>query len=1297
MATILLAAAGASIGAGFGGTVLGLSGAVIGRAVGATLGRVIDQKLLGSGSKAVETGRVDRMRIQTAGEGTPIPRIWGQMRVPGHAIWAGPLVGVRRTQGGGGKGSSPSVTEISYRLSFALALCEGPILGVGRVWADGEEISLDDLNMRVYLGDEAQLPDPAIVAQEGDEAPAYRGIAYVVLEDLGLERWGNRVPQLSFEVTRRAKEGRGLSREVRAVAMIPGTGEYSLATTPVSYDLGLGETQVINRNTPIAGTDFRASLRILGRELPNVGSVSLVVSWFGDDLRVNHCTVRPKVEDKSRDGQGMAWRAGGIGRDAAVEVARVGGRPIYGGTPADGSVIEALRALAPSGRKAVFYPFILMEQLAGNGRADPWTGAADQPVMPWRGRITTSIAADRAGSPAGTAAAEDEVAAFFGTARASDFSREGDEIRYSGPDEWSYRRFILHYAHLCAAAGGIDAFLIGSEMVGLTQIQGADHRFPAVEQLIRLAADVRAILGDAVKIGYASDWSEYFGYHPGNGDVFFHLDPLWGDDNIDFVGIDNYMPLSDWREGENHLDAAWGRIDNPAYLRANVAGGEGFDWYYARDVDREMQIRTPISDGLYHEHWIWRYKDIRGWWANEHRNRIGGQRSARPTAWVPRSKPVWFTEMGCAALDKGTNQPNKFLDAMSSESRLPWFSDGRRDDLVQAAYVRAMTEYWGDPANNPLREAGERIGAGRMIDMSRAHVWCWDARPFPAFPARTDLWSDGPAWERGHWLNGRAGAVPLADVVAEICAAAGVAAYDTQGLAGLVRGYALTGSETGRAALQPLMLAYGFDALERDGVLRFAMRDARVDASLGPDDMATTDELAQVEIGRAAEAEVPGRVRLTHVEAGGDYAVRTAETTMPGGEFLAVSDSELPMALTRAEGLAMAERWISESVIARDTARFALPPSLGHLGPGDVVALVEPRAGARRWRIDRVERAGAMTVDAVRVEPGVYRPARVIEGQSVARAFSPPIPVWPVFLDLPLLRGDEVPHAPHLAVTATPWPGAAAVWVSAQQAGGYALNTTVPAASIMGVTLAPLAAARPGVWDRGPALRIRVKGGALESATETALMSGANLLALGDGSAEGWELLQFRDARLVSPGVWDIATRLRGQAGTDAFMPEVWPAGSTVVLVDGSARQVDLAPSALNQMRHWRIGPATRAVDDASYRHVALAFRGAGLRPLSPCHLSVRGSTVTWVRRTRVQGDGWEGADVPLGEAQERYSASLVRDGAVLAQALVGEPRWAVPAEVWSSAKAGGAFEIRIAQLSDTFGAGPQARMRIDG
>ncbi|MTH77212.1 baseplate multidomain protein megatron [Paracoccus aestuariivivens] len=1295
MATLLLAAAGASLGAGFGGTVLGLSGAMIGRAVGATIGRALDQRLLGSGSKAVETGRVDRMRIQTAGEGAPIPRIWGQMRLPGHVIWAGPLVELRRKQSGG-KGATPSVTEIGYRLSFALALCEGPILGVGRVWADGEEVSPDDLNMRVYLGDEAQLPDPAVQAQEGEDAPAYRGVAYVVLEDLALDRWGNRVPQLSFEVTRQANEGRGLSREVKAVAMIPGTGEYALATTPVSHDFGLGERRVVNRNTPMAQTDFLASMRTLGRELPNVGSVSLVVSWFGDDLRVNNCSIRPKVEDPSRDGQEMAWRSGGIGRDQAIAVTQIDGRPIYGGTPSDGSVIEALREVAASGRKAVFYPFILMEQLAGNGKADPWTGASNQPVMPWRGRITTSVAAGHTGSPAGTEAAAVEVARFFGAAQPAHFTRTGDRITYSGPDEWSYRRFILHYAHLCAAAGGIDAFLIGSEMIGLTQIQGAGTSFPAVAELRRLARDVREVLGEQVKIGYAADWSEYFGYHPSNGDALFHLDPLWADENVDFIGIDNYMPLSDWREGEAHSDAHWGRIDNPAYLKTNVLGGEGYDWYYARDEDRATQVRTEIRDGLFDEHWLWRYKDIRNWWLNEHHERIGGVRQERPTEWVPGSKPIWFTEMGCAAIDKGTNQPNKFLDALSSESSLPHFSTGRRDDLMQAAYVRAMTEFWSDAENNPVRAAFGRMEAGRMIDMDRAHVWCWDARPFPEFPVRRDVWSDGAAWERGHWLNGRAGAVPLADVVAEICRDAGVVAFDAEGLSGLVRGYAINDAESGRAALQPLMLAHGFDAVERDGILRFIMRDGKIDAVLGVDDLACSDELSGIESIRSGDTEQPGRVRLTHVDAGGDYTTRTTETLAPGAEFLTVSDSELPMSLTRAEGQSMTDRWLSETAVSRDTVRFALPPSRGELGPGDVVALTDTHGTERRWRIDRVERSGALVVEAVRVEPGVYRPGLEVEDSDLSRAFVSPIPMLPIFLDLPLLRGDEAPHAPHIAVTATPWPGAAAVYVAPESAGGYVRNMVVTSPSIVGVTHGPLAAARPGVWDLSSPLRVQIKGGTLQGATETALRSGANLLAIGDGTAEAWELLQFRDAKLISPGIWEISHRLRGQAGTDAFMPPVWPNGSMVVLLDGSAEQVDLPPSARNQMRYWRVGPAMRSPDDPSYRSVSIACRGAGLRPLSPCHLSVSGSLVTWVRRTRIQGDGWEGPDVPLGEAEERYTVRLVRDGTILAQALTSEARWSVPSAEWTRARSGGDFAVEVAQLSDVFGAGPFARMMIN-
>ena len=203
MATIVLSAAGAAIGASVGGGVFGLSSVVIGRAIGATIGQAIDQRLMGVGSQTVETGRVERFRLTGASEGTAVAQVYGRMRVGGQVIWATEFKEHKSTSGGGGKGapSSPKVTEYSYSVSLAIALCEGEISRVGRVWADGNEIDTSTLTMRVYHGTQDQLPDAKIEAVEGAGlVPAYRGIAYVVFEDLDLTDFGNRVPQLSFEV-----------------------------------------------------------------------------------------------------------------------------------------------------------------------------------------------------------------------------------------------------------------------------------------------------------------------------------------------------------------------------------------------------------------------------------------------------------------------------------------------------------------------------------------------------------------------------------------------------------------------------------------------------------------------------------------------------------------------------------------------------------------------------------------------------------------------------------------------------------------------------------------------------------------------------------------------------------------------------------------------------------------------------------------------------------------------------------------------------------------------------------------
>lgn len=1290
MATILLSAAGAALGAGFGGTVLGLSGAVLGRAIGATVGRVIDQKVLGAGSEAVEVGRVDRFRMMGASEGAAVPQIWGRVRVSGQVIWASRFKeNVSKT--GGSKGTpQPKTTTFSYSVSMAVALCQGTILRVGRIWADGIEIAPNSLNLRIYNGDETQLADPKIEAVEGaGNAPSYRGIAYVVIEDLDLGAYGNRVPQFSFEVIRAAQSDAasghvGYETIIPGVAMIPGSGEYSLATTSVHYNHGPGVNVTANENSHAGKSDFAASLESLKDELPASIGASLVVSWFGNDLRCASCQVKPKVEQKQFDGVGMPWQVAGLTRATAEEVVKISGANVYGGTPTDQSVVEAIQAMAAAGKSVTFYPFILMEQLSDNILPNPWTGQQGQPSLPWRGRITLNAAPGMAGTTDRTAAATAEIAAFFGTAQPTDFAISGVNVTYSGPNEWSYRRFILHYAHLCAAAGGVAAFCVGTELRGLTQLRGAGDVFPTVTALRQLATEVKAILGPNCKITYAADWSEYFGYQVGNN-LYFHLDPLWADPAIDFIGIDNYMPISDWRDGETHADAHWGDIHNIDYLRSNIAGGEGYDWYYANTTDAANQTRSPITDGAYGEEWVYRYKDLRGWWSSSHHPRIGGIRDAAPTEWIAGSKPIRFTEYGCAALDKATNQPNVFLDAKSSESMLPNYSNGQRDDLMQLCYYQAMYAHWTDDQNNPE----SYLYTGRMVDFSNSLAWAWDARPFPAFPNNNTLWSDGPNYHKGHWLNGRASNQHLAAVIAEICENSGQTSVDVSNARGIVRGYAVNDISTARAALQPLLLANPTDVVERDGRLRFQNRTGLGAILINPVHLAVSTDLdGRIERARANDVETPEHLQITFIEAERDFAVTTASASFPDRSGDVVAQSELPLCLTASEAASIAERWLAEARVARDSARFALPKSQLGLGVGDTISL-----NGEAYRIDRVEITDLQTIEAARIDPNVYEPADIAIPARSWTPVQPNLPVYPLFMDLPILTETDVAHAPHICIAAHPWPGDIAVW-SAISDEGYTLNKIVTQPAVIGITETPLLAAEPGTWDRGAALRVRLSSGELSSATQLAVLSGGNAAAIGDGTAANWEVFQFMTATLVAPQTYDLTLRLRGQLGSDGLMPAAWPVGSTFVLLNEAVQQLEMPLSARGLARHYRICPANTPYDAPSTVLRVESLNGIGLRPYPVSHLAPliqpNGDvSITWARRTRIDGDSWQSIEVPLGEATEAYTLRISQGATLLREVTAPLPNWTYTAAMQTADAATGTLEFEVAQQSQQYGNGP--------
>ncbi|MEL6809227.1 MAG: glycoside hydrolase/phage tail family protein, partial [Pseudomonadota bacterium] len=834
---------------------------------------------------------------------------------------------------------------------------------------------------------------------------------------------------------------------------------------------------------------------------------------------------------------------------------------------------------------------------------------------------------------------------------------------------------------------------------GLTQIRGAGNRFAVVQKLRALAGEVRSILGPDTKISYAADWTEYFGYQPqdGSGDRYFHLDPLWADPNIDFIGIDNYMPLSDWRDGSDHADAEWGSIYNLDYLRANVAGGEGYDWYYHSAEAADAQIRTPITDGAHDEPWVFRFKDIRNWWGHAHHERVAGVRSAVPTDWVPGSKPVWFTEFGCAAIDKGTNEPNKFLDQKSSESSLPKYSSGARDDLIQKQYLRAMNTFWADVDNNPHATEYQ----GRMVDMSRAFVWAWDTRPYPFFPNALSIWSDGENYPRGHWINGRTSARTLASVVGELCDRAGLKAYDTSGLYGYVRGYMIDDVSSVRSGLQPLMLRYAFDAIERDGVLRFVMRDGLDPVSLAPQALAINSDLeGRLEQSRESEADLAGRVRLRFVQTDGNFDILSEEAILADDATHAVSTTDLPMALTRPEGRQIAERWLSEARISRETVRLALPPSLIGIGAGDVIEVAPDQAETPGlYRVDRVEHGEMQIIEAVRIEPEIYVPSELSDELAGVREFVPPVPLTSVFLDLPLLTGEEVAHAPYTAVSGSPWPGSVAIYQSPTES-GFTLNSLVSARASIGFTKTALPRARSGLVDLGPTLEVEMIHGTLESTSDVALLNGANLVAIGDGSANNWELFQFRDAELIAPGRYLLSHRLRDQLGSDAVGPDVWPEESWVVVMNGVPSQIELARNLRRVAQTYRIGPARRGYDDPSYQEFVLAFDGNGLRPYRPVHLRAvpvaGGIEVTWIRRTRLDGDDWDLPEVPLAEDTETYTVRVVQGGGVLREDIVTAPGWTYSDADRLADGVTGPFEVAVAQNSARYGPGPFASLTVD-
>ena len=1232
MATLVLQ----TIGSVVGGAVAGPAGAVVGRLAGMLGGGAIDQAMQPHAPPRYAIGpRLKAMDGIASTEGAGLPRVYGRARLGGQMIWATRFLERANTswrhQSGSGKNNGTTTVDINYSYSanFAIAICEGPIAFIRRIWADGVELDMTRLPIRIYKGDESQTPDPLIIAKEGATATsAYRGVAYVVFDDLPLAPYGNRIPQLTFEVV---KPISGLGEKIQGVDLIPGATEagYLPGLKLNFYWPGVSEAE--NRHQLTAATDWIASIDALQALCPNLKSVALVVAWFGDDLRAAQCMITPGVDSRFKTiGQfnyiygpfwPPDWSVAGQSRAGARLVSMIDGRAAYGGTPSDASVQAAIIDLKARGLSVVFYPFVMMDIPPGNTRQNPYTGEIGQPVFPWRGRITCDPAPGRPGSPDGTPEAATQVHTFF----------------------TRYRNFILHYAQLCNSCGGVDAFLVGSEMIGLTRVRSAPGVYPMTSELVELAQQVKSLLGAGTKISYSADWTEYGAHSPSGAELRFPLDALWASPAVDFIGIDAYWPLSDWRDGDTHADAQIAStVHDIDYLKAHFTSGEAYDWYYTDANARAAQIRTPITDIL-GKPWVYRHKDILSWWSNAHFERNHGEELSQPTPWIAKSKPIWIIETGCPAVDRGSNAPNIFPDTLSVEGGSPWFSRGFRDDLIQTRFLEATLTHF-DPAQvdadaiNPLSP----IYGGRMVDPSRIHIWCWDARPYPAFPTLGSVWSDGDNWSSGHWLNGRLEGAPIDRLVMALASA-----VETPGLLlehpkidGFVDGYVLDRPISPREAIDPLAALFGFDAVLGGGRLTFVGRQGLPAHIITLDDLVIGKDPSLVTLTRAQECDLPHEIALSFADSENNFQIARVSSRRIEGGSARLSEAQAAIMTHRANAQMLADIWLHDLWAGRETAEFTLRPGLINLEPGDVVQLNVGGDG-RLFQIRRITDGAARRVSARAIDRRIYDIAPPLLTPPVLTAPKTRGPAHIVTLDLALAR--DTPALSYIAAFAEPWFGPLAVYKVAHDQWSEPVMTLTKRAMI-GQTLDVLTAGPVGRFDNGSSLTIKFPTGQLVSVSDEAALAGRSLMAIrGDDGA--WEIFAYVRAQLVGESTYRLSRLIRGMGGASHLAGRETQAGAIVVLLDDAVKPLVTNIAGIDAPQEYAIGPADLFLDDPLYVRLNTTASNASLRPYAPTHPSARRSSqgveISFIRCARIHGDAWEIAETPLDETISAFEAEI--------------------------------------------------------
>jgi hypothetical protein len=481
----------------------------------------------------------------------------------------------------------------------------------------------------------------------------------------------------------------------------------------------------------------------------------------------------------------------------------------------------------------------------------------------------------------------------------------------------------------------------------------------------------------------------------------------------------------------------------------------------------------------------------------------------------------------------------------------------------------------------------------------------------------------------------------LADVAERICAAANIDPDREMSTAALVnhlvRGYSVTSETNCWDALKPLLPAFGVDAAEVSGQIRFVKRKQAMRATIPFDDMgaheAGSDPGEPFTFSRSNDLKLPQTTSLTFIDPARDYQSNEASSSRVEGDARSNVSVTLPLVLSADEGASTAALMHWDSWLGRTALGFALTDAWIGLEVGCAYALPFQDLYLP-YRITRRTRGsnGVIEVEAVSDEEVTYsasiaHTSGTVPDDDEETAFAE---TRLGLMDMPITADDHDDYGFYVAIA-----GDQAYWERGKiqmSSDGVNFATVIDTSqwAVMGDVTGTLpTGSTTGLDDTLDTTSVLTlvllhDGMAFESATDAALDGWANFAFVGK-NGQG-EYLQFKTATKIAPKTWELTDLRRGRKGTDWAIGAHAGGEEFVLLGQGGVfRVVYSNPS------EWGDPLTFRGVslheDDADGATQTFANMGEGKRPYSP--VEVEGSwdgsnnlTISCTARSRLNGGG---------------------------------------------------------------------------